>query len=280
VSDDAAQTQQEQEAKACIPVLPCLELLQTLASSAKPSRDAITLFWQAIRYDFVLLMLMNAQPIEEVVAMLELVRSSALEASFGTISESGDEERQEKRELDLIDRLTLMLSETFDTRREDVTPATVFEVREKVVDVLHALVFLNHGASLLAHSRHAIGRLFKFLHTSINSLYMHTHPSLSTPISRSINTTTTILYLLCSSTGSSQTHVSVDIRQKLAVVPGGMHVHLLALTRLAFAERIWYERELEERTGEMAHEMLDEWLSPEEGEGLMMMFGSEGSEVP
>jgi hypothetical protein len=212
--------------------------------------------------------------------MLELVRGSVLEASFGTISGSGDEERQEKRELDLIDRLTSMLSETFDPRREDVAPVTVFEVRESIVDILHALVFHNHGASLLALSRHAIGRLFSFLHTSINALYQHTHPTSHTPISRSINTTTTILYLLCSNTGAAQTHVSVDIRGKLAVVPGGMHVHLLALTRLAFAERIWYETGIEERTGEMAHEMLDEWLSPEEGEGLMMMFRSEGSEAP
>ena len=83
VVDTADLTQQEREAKACIAVLPCLELLQTLASAAAPSKDAITLFWQGIRYDFVLLMLMKAQPIEEVLGMLELVRGYAALAEGG-----------------------------------------------------------------------------------------------------------------------------------------------------------------------------------------------------
>jgi hypothetical protein len=267
----------EIEVANCIDVVACLELLQTLADAASPNPEAITTFWEHMKFDFVLLVLMKAQPMRQIGVMLDLLRTSALQGSFGAIVDGGQRERQDQRENDTLDRLTLLLNEKFG---KDADVTCVFELREKVVNVLHVLVFTEHGALLLSTHRHAIGRLFAFLHASITALYLYMHPSDHAPITRSINTVMTILYLLCSSTGSAQVKVNVDIRQKLSVVPGGMHIHLLALTRLAFAERIWYERGIGDGTVEKAHEMLDEWLSPEEGEGLMMMFpASEGSGV-
>jgi hypothetical protein len=267
---------QEEAAARCIDVIACLELLRTLAHAAAPNKDAIILVWQHMKFDFVLMVLMKAQPLQQIGIMLDLLRTSALADTFGAITDGG-RERQERREVDILDRLTVLLGEKFERGRGDTDVTALFELREKVVAVLLALVLKQHGALLLATHRYAIGRMFKFLHDSITALYLHTHPSDHDPITRSINDTMKILYLLCSATGSAQVKVSVDIRQKLGVIPGGMHIHLLSLTRLAFAERIWYERGIEEGTMERAHEMLDEWLSPEEGEGLMMMFGSEGS---
>jgi hypothetical protein len=272
---EASDARQEATARS-IDVVACLKLLRTLGDAAAPSRDAITLFWQHMKFDFVLLILMKAQPIEQIGIMLDLVRTSALQNTFGAILD-GEQERQERQEVDTLDRLTVLLGEKFEREQEDADITAIFELRGKVVAVLLALVLKHHGALQLATHRYAIGRMFKFLHDSINALYLHTHPSDHEHITRSINDAIKILYLLCSSTGSAQINVNVDIRQKVSVVPGGMHIHLLALTRLAFAERIWYERGIEEGSMERAHEMLDEWLSPEEGEGLMMMFGSEGS---
>ncbi|KIW08849.1 uncharacterized protein PV09_00775 [Verruconis gallopava] len=268
--------QKEEAAQKYIDVFACLELLNTLAEAATPNKDAITLFWQHMKFDFVLMLLMKAQPIGQIGLMLELLRTSALQDTFGAISD-GERERQDRREIDTLDRLTVLLGEKFEQDRSDITSTALFEMRERVIAVLVALVSKEHGALLIATHRHAIGRLFKFLHASINSLYLYTQSSDHSSLIRSINSAVTILYLLCSSTGAVQTKVNVDIRQKLSVIPGGMHIHLLALTRLAFAERIWYERGIEESSMERAHEMLDEWLSPEEGEGLMMMFGSESS---
>lgn len=264
------------EAASCIDVSACLALLQGLAEAAAPDGIAIKEFWRHMKFDFVLLVLMKAQPIRQIVLMLELLQGSALEESFGAIlgEDEGGRERQARREVDTVDRLTLLLSESFDVGDSAVKvldSATVFELRAKVVDVLMSLCLHEHGALLLATHRSAIGRLFKFLHDTINNLYLYTHASDHVPLTRAINDTMKILALLC--TGNP----NVDVRQKLGALPGGTHVHLLALTRLAFAERVWFERGIEEGTVERAHEMLDEWLSPEEGEGLMMMFGSSGS---
>jgi hypothetical protein len=270
----------EEEAKQCIDVVLSLQLLQTLAEAALSDAPASTVFWSQMKFDFVLMFLMNGVPLEQMQIMLEMLRLSALPMSFGAIieMEGGERERQDRRESDTIDRLTVLLGEKFDRDREDVRDAAVWELRSRIVDALYKLVYLEHGAALLAHHRHCIGRLFKHLYSCITALYHSPPPSPSHPhIIASINATMTILYLLCSTTGQSQTGLQVDVRQKLAVVPGGMHVHLLGLTRLAFAERVVFEEGIEEGSVEMAHEMLDEWLSPEEGEGLMLMFGSEGS---
>jgi len=47
---------------------------------------------------------------------------------------------------------------------------------------------------------------------------------------------------------------------------------------LAFAERVWAEEGISEASMDMAHRLLDEWLSPDEGEALLAMFSSERSD--
>ena len=64
------------------------------------------------------------------------------------------------------------------------------------------------------------------------------------------------------------------MRTKLAVIPGGSHKHLIALTRLAFSEGTFFEQGIEDDVVESAHQMLEDSVTPEEGEALLGAFAS------
>jgi len=132
----------------------------------------------------------------------------------------------------------------------------------------------SHGGQALATHRYAIGRLFKSLHSSINNLYYYhpTTPSHSLQI-RAVNASFKLIYHLITTFPQL-----VDVRTKLGVMQGGTHLHLIALTRLAFSDRIWLEEGIEIEVCDGAHRLLDEWLSPDEGEALLQMFSSGNSE--
>ena len=51
-------------------------------------------------------------------------------------------------------------------------------------------------------------------------------------------------------------------------------MHLIALTRLAFCESVILERGIEPEVSDAAHALLDEFLSPVEGEQLLVMFAT------
>ena len=72
-------------------------------------------------------------------------------------------------------------------------------------------------------------------------------------------------------------HPEMDVKTKLSAVQGGHHKYLVSLTRLAFSESLALEAGIEEDVVEAAHAVLDEGLSPEEGEGLLRVFSTAGS---
>jgi hypothetical protein len=123
----------------------------------------------------------------------------------------------------------------------------------------------------LANQRSAIGRLIHFLHDSIDALYSPatTLTAIHDLTIQCVNTTMRLLYHLLT------THADkIDVREKLRAVEGGTHMHLIALTRLAFCESVILERGIEPEVSDAAHALLDEFLSPVEGEQLLVMFAS------
>jgi hypothetical protein len=257
-----------------IDVFACLALLHTIAQAASPFPEAMAEFWRHMKFDFVLLILMKAQPLPQIILMLELLQTSALDSTFGAIL--GDEEgveRQARREADTIDRLTLLLFETpHSGSGEDADPSEVLTMRVGILSVLATMCITDHGGRALALHRHAIGRLFKFLHDSINDLYNHTFADHALQI-KGVNMSMRLLHHLV-----TQFAKIVDIRTKLSNVQGGTHMHLIALTRLAFSERVWFEEGIQPEVMDAAHQLLDEYLSPDEGEALLQMFSSGNSE--
>lgn len=64
------------------------------------------------------------------------------------------------------------------------------------------------------------------------------------------------------------------MHEKLQTHPGIAHKYLIALTRLAFSDGTFYEREIEDDVVDCAHQLLEDHVAPEEGEALQAAFSS------
>lgn len=93
---------------------------------------------------------------------------------------------------------------------------------------------------------------------------------------KQINLSTRILYHLVT-THSAEIN---DIQEKLTLLPGGTHKHIVCLTRLAFIgeniKGMVFEKEIDEEVVQMAREMLEESVTPEEAEMLVGAFTLRG----
>ena len=66
----------------------------------------------------------------------------------------------------------------------------------------------------------------------------------------------------------------INIQERLATTPGGAHKYLIVLTRLNFSEGVFYEKGIEDDVVECAQHLLENWVTPEEGEALVEAFSS------
>jgi len=269
-----------------INVIDCLELLHLIASSclSSTSTEVITRFWQCIPADFALVLLNRVQPLPHITLMLRVLSTSALSSSLGAIvAPDAPPDQQGKRESDVIDRLTNLLFETPksipDPSRTNTEPppspppsaAEVWDLRNRVLHLLTRFAIEEHGSTRLITHRNCVGRLIKYLDFCVTSLYESPLFPTQGKIVDSVNITMRLIYHLATS------HPGIDIKSKLGVIQGGHHKYLVALTRLAFSEGLVLEQGIEEQTVDMAHAILDEGLSLEEGEGLLRVFSSGNS---
>lgn len=262
-----------------IDVSKCLALLYTIATSCVTTPEAISRFWQRMPNDFVLMMLMKVQPLPQIILMLRIVSTSALPNTLGFIVPAESEpEQQVKCEIDTVDRLTRLLFENLEVRNEteikDFTPhsytsISLCNLRIQVLHVLGALCVHTHGGRSLSRHPHAIGRLVRFLHDQIDALYDYNTLTHSLTVD-SINLSMRLLYHLLTNFPDD-----IDMKAKLSTVQGGNHKHLVAFTRLAFSDALVLEEGIEEEVVDAAHQLLEEYLTPEEGEALLKVFQSD-----
>ena len=67
------------------------------------------------------------------------------------------------------------------------------------------------------------------------------------------------------------------MKVKLSAVEGGNHKHLVAFARLAFSDALVLEEGIEEEVVDAAHQLLEEYLTPEEADALSKVFSSDSS---
>ena len=254
-----------------------LTLLHGISLACVGHSNDMETFWRRMEFDFVLLMLMKAQPLSQISLMLQLLRLSSLPSTFGAIlgDEDSGRERQARRESETVERLTLLLFDKFASAQgqEPITQRDIMNLRVEVLSVLEAMCLTDHGSLILATHKYAIGRLIRFLHDTTSAL-RHYNPTTHDLQIRCVNTAMRLLYHLLTTYSSV-----IDIRAKLSVIHGGSHKHLIALTRLAFSDPVFYEEGIELEAMDAAHQLLDEYLSPVEGEALLQIFSSERSEA-
>jgi len=259
-----------------IDVPTCLELLYHLATSCVASSSPISLtqFWSSIPLDFILLTLLKEQPPSTMLPILSLLSTSALPSSIGPIV-SSDAATQQTAESNLLSRLTNLFSETLaPTPDPESSPPPPVSDTQTWTTRLHVLTLLTHfsipphGATILVTHNLCIGRLIKYLDHAVSSLYSRPlSPSQQLKIS-TINTTMRLLDHL------TRVNPGFNIKSKLGETLGGLHAYYVALTRLAFSEGVVLEEGIEAEVVDMAHDVLDEGLSVEEGDALAEVFGS------
>ncbi|KAF2089594.1 hypothetical protein K490DRAFT_10772, partial [Saccharata proteae CBS 121410] len=258
-----------------IDVFEIMSLLLTVAHACvSSSEEANTRFWKHMKYDFVLLMLMKAQPLNQIMLTLQILCTSATRSTFGAILPDADlnAEQQQKNESAIIDRLTNLLSEkpTSVDAEEPHSTSDVADLRTEVLNVFGAMIVHDHGARSLASHRFAIGRLMRLLDFSISKLYsVSPDTEIHSKTVRIINLAMRIIFHLLTN------YLTVEDRKtKMSVIPGGIHRHVVALTRLAFSDALVLEQGIEEEVSIAAHELLDAFLSPEEGENLVQVYST------
>ena len=243
-----------------IEIYPCLSLLHLVALGSAQHDFQIRHFWQHFRFDVVLMMLTAKQFPSDVFLMLDIVATSVLPDSIGPLL-TDDEVKQRSNEDYTLDFITAML--------EPLKPIPVHfqytpaEFSALQLSVLHLLTHISqtpHGSSILAENRNAVGRLFRLASESLNRIYDDgaRHADHATKLELSIS----LLHQLC------EEHPNIDVRAKVAAIPGGAHKRLVTLTRLAFSEGLVLESGIGDKIVMFARDLLENTVTPEEGETL------------
>lgn len=252
-----------------------LELLYLLASGCSHDEHVLRRFWSAVRYDFILIMLNPYQPIKDIIIVLNLLSCSILPTTFGPILKT--ETEQIANEKYLIDRAANLLHEQ-PSVDEGERPCTAWEVatlRMEAMSFLLEIAFScpssdpqqNTAGRLIATHQTALARIFRAMHDELAALY--SYPPERDLHAAIINGLTRIAYGIMTTFSDI-----VDLPDKLRSVPGAVQKHLVVLTRLAFSEGPLLEAGITDDTVEMAHELLEDAVNPQEAESLSEAFRS------
>ncbi|KAI4096304.1 MAG: hypothetical protein LQ344_001130 [Seirophora lacunosa] len=250
--------------------LDCLELLKSIAVDCSGHDEDIIRFWKCMRFDFIAMILNVVQPIEELHVAIALLRRSVLRDTFAMVVPPNNG-KQEPSELKLIDLLSRLLVESLKPvkNEEPYDAVEIAELRLSILSLMEEMCLNEHSSLALASSQHVIGRLVWVMNDELDALYnrQYGHEERA----ELVNQATRILFRL-----RSDHPQLINMQEKLKVIPnsGGVHKHLIALTRLALSEGVFYEENIEDDVVECAHEMLEDLSSPEEAEALREAFST------
>ncbi|PWY91273.1 hypothetical protein BO70DRAFT_358727 [Aspergillus heteromorphus CBS 117.55] len=248
-----------------------LSLLFEMVSRRIHVEPEITEFWQLLDYEYVLMLLNCAQPINDIILILSLLSTSVRADSFGPIQPT--EEAQRAVENYIVDRVTHLLSERpqVDEGRPPYLPTEICNMRLEGLAFLTNLAFNTrmpdnrHGSMVVASHPTVLGRLIRVMHDELTALY--SYPPEKTRHAAMVNRLMRLVH------GLMQRHPEqAELQSKLGRVAGGKQKFIVVMTRLAFSEGLVLEAGIDDETVEMAHEILDDAVTPEEAESLLEAF--------
>ena len=255
-----------------VSTLDCFQVLHTVAHNLMFDAPEIERFWRCMRFDFVGMMIKPTQPITELLQALSLLKTSILPNSFSMITPPGDGDQQcsEQVVLGLLSRLLIEMPWVPEDEEPDPSP-DVCTLRLEVLEVLSGMLSNPYCSKVLINSPHVLPRIISFLCDEIDDLYDYTTDEMNIMRSRGINIGFMIWHDVHKLLGSEKQQ---ELQEKLKETSGMIGKQLLVLTRLAFCEGGYYEGRIEQVVSELAHEMLEEVLTMEEGEELEKCVGS------
>ncbi|GLA83234.1 hypothetical protein AtubIFM56815_007426 [Aspergillus tubingensis] len=248
-----------------------LGLLYDMACTRMHVGQDVIELWRHVRYDFVLTMLNCSQRIDDITLMLSLLSASIRADSFGPVQDT--EQFQLTIENYIVDRVANLLSEPplLDEGQEPYSPDEVCGMRQEALAFLTSVAFnpripdSTHGSMVIASHPTALARLIRVMHDELEALY--TQPPEKDLHAALVNGLMCLVYSVI------QRHrEQADLQPKLSRVPGGKQKFLVVMTRLAFSEGLVLEAGIDDDTVEMAHEILDDAVTPQEAEALEEAF--------
>lgn len=244
----------------------CLVTIHLAALGCICNKEYTTRFWRQMRLDFVLMTLSQHQPVEDFDMMLQLLAMSVLKDSIGPISVEPDSQPDQMKYI--LDRVGYLLGNNpvASEGKPKCDAKTLAKLRSQILTTLISFSYSTIGSAALAAHPHAIGRIVKALSGSMDALY--SYPSYHATLSQIITKSIRLLYYLY------KRHPEIDMQQKLSVVHGGSQKYLIALARLNYTagEHGVLEYGIGEDTSQQAHELLENALTPEEGEAVHDAF--------
>lgn len=272
-----------EELAAKVDVDAIVDFLLSLGQSAALYTERIEAFWRHIHFRGSLLILNKVQPIPRIKQALQILSTSVLGTSFGSISSDPSQQGQQERQT--LDRLLTWLFETPEAPKDEpsYTQEEIAELRIETLLVLKRMCHTDHSGNLIAHHRIAIVKMVRFLNGQVAKLYTippyarqrrdsgesekgDDEPPLTLHdlIINTVNMTVRILHHILRTFDDS-----INLTQKLEVERGGYHMFLISMSRVAFSEQLVFEAGIEAEVIEAAHDILDNVLSPEEGEAIV-----------
>ncbi|KAM0284003.1 hypothetical protein ACHAQH_002198 [Verticillium albo-atrum] len=247
-------------------------------------------FWSMIPVDFVLIFLTPNQRLDDILGMMDLLCTSVLPTTVGPLELGKDPETVAYM---IIEKLTCNL---LDLPREASTPRQVHAIGSGVLRTLSAFTRSTFGALQIANHVNAIPRLVTTLSAMVDELYDVADPVAgkggdcagTTPETLGAETADDsdedlvglhrlikqIVLLLHRLVADAATADAANIQSKLAMAYGGPQRYILSLSRIHFAEEdLVYEAGIDEETAELARELCEFVVTPDEGEGVREAFG-------
>ena len=251
----------------------CLQLLALTINLCRRDEDLVKRFWRSMRFDFVSMLLRNSQDINDIIATVRLLHTSARIDSFAMIV--APPASQSVCENHVIDRLTSMMIEVPRVLEGEKMPngSEIANLRLEILALVEVMCEKQYCGEAFAKHPSALSRLVRVMHDELNNLYEWKHDhELRAEL---VNQSTRLLYHLT----TEYSEAVGDLQEKLRSPPTSVYKHLIVLSRLAFSEGIFFEADIEEDVLDMAHKMLEELVTPEEGEALQKAFVREEKQV-
>lgn len=260
-----------------------LDLLYNAVSVVQGDMEIRKSFWQIIRQDFILYMLTPRQSIDDIICVFRLLKLSILSMSFGPVQES--QEEQVANESSILEHVARLLDEEPQADEGDL-PYTAYDISTLRVEAMSFLTDLasagpnNPFLVRMASAPTMLPRIFRVVHYELES--MCSDPPDRNLRASLVNGLTELAYMitrtlrspaLMPSNDADDTEQSV-LAMKLRSLPGATQKFLVSMTRLTFCEEgeRFLEEGIQERTVEMAHDMLEETIDLQEAEALLEVF--------
>jgi Protein of unknown function (DUF3636) len=279
--------------------------LACATASSKPSEpNKISMkaeYWKLMTMDSIQLLLTPKQQLDDIIGMLKLLATSAMPASIGPILESKEPAQVAQLVLEKVSKLLT------DPPRWAASPRQKHAVRLASLETLVAFLHSPFGATQLALHGRVIPRLVTALSNSIDELYdmnntefdlEDSYRSVSFPLRNTFDENdggddeegggrmdggqdipsvyriiSQSMFILHHLVTDAQTGAVANINEKLLASHGGSQRYRLALARLNFAGDLLFEGGIDDETMELAHELLELAVTPDEAEAISEAFG-------